>query len=65
MRFTGGSYTLALHFSEPVFEAAGARAFSVFANNLEIIADLDIYAETGAIPLNKGPPTSWRSVVFA
>ncbi|BDA51172.1 probable Kinesin-like protein KIN-14E at N-terminal half [Coccomyxa sp. Obi] len=43
----GGIYTLALHFAELVLEAAGARTFSVFANNVEIIPGLDVFAQAG------------------
>ncbi|EIE19855.1 hypothetical protein COCSUDRAFT_58092 [Coccomyxa subellipsoidea C-169] len=43
----GGTYTLALHFAETYFEAAGARVFSVVVNGEEKIAGLDIFSRAG------------------
>ena len=50
---TGATYTLALHFAELIFEVAGARTLSVFANDVEIVRGLDVFAQAGG-PLREG-----------
>jgi hypothetical protein len=43
-----GSYRVRLHFSENWKSAANQRKFNVAINNVQVLTDLDVYAETGA-----------------
>ncbi|BDA51169.1 probable receptor-like protein kinase At1g30570 at N-terminal half [Coccomyxa sp. Obi] len=44
----GQGYTLALHFAELDFDAAGGRVFTVLVNGEAVLADFDIFFEAGA-----------------
>lgn len=59
----GQSYTLALHFAELYFDAAGGRVFTVLVNGAAVLADFDIFAEAGAL-WDKGRRTESHNMNF-
>ena len=44
---TNGLYTLRLHFTDPLYTAAGFRRFDVFAEGAQVLDDFDIAASGG------------------
>jgi hypothetical protein len=45
---SGASYKVRLHFSENSYSSVGIRRFNVTINNITVLSNYDIYAETGA-----------------
>ena len=45
----GTSYKVRLHFAEIYYNAAGIRVFNVFINGIQVLANFDIFATTGAM----------------
>jgi hypothetical protein len=45
----GTSYKVRLHFAEIYYNAAAIRVFNVFINGIQVLANFDIFAATGAM----------------
>jgi hypothetical protein len=45
----GTSYKVRLHFAEIYYNSAGIRVFNVFINGVQVLANYDIFADTGGM----------------